>query len=126
MRHRRPHAAAGRLQRAGAAVIVVCKLPSGLDIGGFVLRGAMIGHEDHQKASAEGRERVAGYEVTRDVPSDVWERWHRDNRSGPIVRNGLVAGFTDELEMQAWCQAHRNVRGWAKAPQDGSSMSGIR
>lgn len=107
-------------------MIVACKLPNGLDIGGFVLRGAVLGHEDHQKANAPGRERVAGYEITRDVPDDVWGRWYAENSRGPIVANGLVAGFTDQLEMEAWCHGHRNVRGWAKAPQDGSSAPGIR
>jgi hypothetical protein len=98
-----------------AVMIVVCKLPSGLDIGGFLLRGAMVGHEPWQRAVAPGRERIAGYEVTRDVPDSLWQRWRNENANGPIVQRGLVEGFDDELKMQEWCYAHANVRGWGRA-----------
>jgi len=99
-------------------MIVACKLPSGLDIGGYVLRGSMIGHEDHQKINTPGRERIGGYEITRDVPDDLWERWLRDNRNSPIVGNHLVHGCADEEELTGWCWAHASVRGWTKASQE--------
>ena len=98
-------------------MIVASKLPSGLDIGGFVLRSAMLGHEEHQRARAAGRERVAGYEVTRGVPDALWQRWCADNARGPILANCLVAGFPDgdEQAMIEWCWAHASVRGWMQA-----------
>jgi hypothetical protein len=100
-------------------MIVACKLPNGLDIGGAaVLRGSMIGHEDHQRANAPGRERVAGYEITRDVDAAVWARWLRDNRNSPIVGNHLVHGCADYDELVNWCWAHTAVRGWMKASQE--------
>lgn len=101
-------------------MIVVTKLPNGLDLGdGVIVRGAMLGHEDHQKARAPGRERVAGYEVTRGVPDDAWRRWLGENARGPIVQRRLVAGFADgdEQAMSEFCWANRAVRGWARAPQ---------
>jgi hypothetical protein len=107
-------------------VIVVSKLPNGLDLGdGVVLRKAMLGHEPHQRADATGRERLMGYEITRGVPDWVWERWLKDNARGPIVRNWLVAGFPDEgtvppelpLVLQEFCVRNRHVRGWTQAPQ---------
>lgn len=109
-------------------MIVASKLPHGLDIGGFVLRGAMLGQEEHQRARAPGRERIAGYEITRGVPADIWERWFAQNAKGPIVANRLVAGFTDDDEqgLAAWCWANQHVRGWQQASQDGSTASFAR
>ena len=108
--------------RAGdRALIVASKLPSGLDIGGFVLRPAALGHEEHQVARAPGRERIAGYEITRGVPDDAWRRWRSEQQRGPIVQNFLVEGFEDgdDEGLRAWCWQHAGVRGWARAPQSG-------
>jgi hypothetical protein len=100
-------------------LIVASKLPNGLDIGGFVLRPAMLGHEPHQKARAPGRERIAGYEITRGVPDDLWLRWVMANTSSPIFSLHLVEGFEDgdEEGLREFCHAYRNVRGWAQMPQ---------
>ena len=102
-------------------MIVASKLPSGLDIGGFVLRAAVLGHEAHQRASAPGRERIAGYEITRGVPDALWHRWLASNANSPIVAYNVVAGFADDDTdgLSAWCWAHAKVRGWARATQDG-------
>lgn len=88
----------------------------------------MIGHEDHQKARAPGRERIAGYEITRGVPADIWERWFFENARGPIVQNRLIAGFADDDEqgLAAWCWENQRVRGWSQAAQDGSTSNFAR
>jgi hypothetical protein len=98
-------------------MICASKLPNGLDLGGFVLRPAMIGHEPNQTATAPYRERIAGYEITRSVPDAVWNEWYGRNASGPIVGNGLVFGSNDYDEVAAFCWRNRDVRGWQKAPQ---------
>lgn len=101
--------------------VVALKLGQSLDIGGFVLRGAMVGVEEEHKAHAPGRHRVAGYEITRNVPVEIWERWYNQNASGPIVQNGLVMGFVDngdDGELDAWCWQHGSVKGWQQASQN--------
>ena len=105
-------------------MICVTKLPNGLDIGGFVIRGAMIGHESHQTLNAPGRERIGGYEVTRNVPDDIWNRWFGDNSRGEIIRLKMVAGFPDgdDDALNAFCWANSRVRGWRQATQDASSL----
>ena len=97
-------------------MIVASKLPNGLDLGGFIIKPAMVGHEDHHKARAPGRERIAGYEITRGVPDNIWDRWF--NASSPIVSLRLVAGFKDEDEqgLNEFCWANSKVRGWMQAP----------
>jgi len=110
-------------------MIVASKLPSGLDIGGFVLKPAMIGHEEHQQARASGRERIAGYEITRDVPRHTWECWFADNQRSALITRKLVAGFEDgdEQGLSTFCWENQHVRGWMQAPQDGSMPArGIR
>lgn len=99
-------------------MIVACKLPHGLFIGdGVIIKGAIIGHEEHQKARAPGRERIAGYEITRGVPADVWERWYSENAHSPIILNQLVAGFADDDNqgLNTFCWSNRAVRGWGRA-----------
>ena len=105
--------------------VCASKLGQALDIGGFVLRGAMVGIEDEHKARAPGRERIASYEITRNVPDDIWLRWFGQNANGPIVQRGLVMGFADngdDTELNAWCWAHTHVRGWRQASQGSSSL----
>lgn len=98
-------------------MIVVSKLPNGMRLSDeVVLRPAMIGHEEYQKARAPGRERVAGYEVTRGVPRDVWSEWRGANAASPIIARKLVEGFEDDDEqaMNEFCWANNGVRGWQK------------
>ena len=103
-------------------MIVASKFSNGLDLGGYVLRPAMIGHEDSQKAISPGRERIAGYEITRNVPDAIWQRWEQGNKSSPILLNNLVFGTKDEDELNAFCWQNHSVRGWGKAGQDGSTF----
>ena len=102
---------------------VACKLPNGLNLGNnVVLKGAMIGQE---KANAPNRERVAGYEITRNVPDDVWQRWLGENANSPIIRSKLVMGFRDSGDDQLlneFCWQNAKVRGWSQAPQESSSF----
>ena len=107
--------------------VCVCKLPNGLDLGGFVLKGAAIGLDRHdpKHIHAPDRERLFGYAITRNVPAAIWKRWYADNANGPIVQNGLVMGFPDvgeqlPIELQQFCVTHARVRGDRKAGQDGS------
>lgn len=108
--------------------VVACKLPNGLNIEGFVLKGAAIGidRHDQRQRDEKGRERLGGYEITRGVPASIWESWYKDNKNGPIVQKGLVMGFPDEgngqlpLKLQEFCMTHAGVRGDRRAGQDGS------
>ena len=106
--------------------ICACKLPNGIDLGGFVIRGAAVGLDKHDSNQLDrSRERLFGYEITRGVPDLIWKRWYADNRNGPIVRNGLVMGFPDAgkelpVELQDFCVKHAGVRGNRQAGQDGS------
>lgn len=105
--------------------VVASKLPNGLDLGdGVVLKGAMLGHEDHQKANAPDRERIAGFEITRNVPDDVWNRWFADNRNSPIIRNSLVMGFDspDDQQLNEFCWQNQKVKGWGQATQGNSQF----
>ena len=100
-------------------MIVACRLSNNLDIGGFVLRGNYVGvshtaaaagdpgngASNSLAASAPGRERIAGFEITRNVPDDVWERWEA---RGMYEATGVVHGSNDETELAEWCW--RNVR----------------
>jgi hypothetical protein len=105
-------------------MIVCCKLPNGLNIGGFIIRGAMIGHEDHQLVSAPGRERIASYEITRNVPDDLWQKWYRDNINSPIIQRKLIAGFVDgdDQSLNQFCWENTRITGWMKATQGASSL----
>ena len=105
--------------------VVASKFPNGLDLGGFIVRGAMVGHEPWQKARAPGRTRVAGYEITRGVPDEIWQRWYADNRNGPIVQRKVVMGFPegdDDQAMNEWCWANAQIRGWSQASQGDTSL----
>ena len=109
---------------AALTYVCACKLPNGLNIGGgIILRGAVIGQEEHQLANAPGRERIAGYEITRDIPADIWERWYGENANSPIIHNKLVMGFLkgDDQALNEFCWANVRMRGWRQASQEGSS-----
>jgi hypothetical protein len=112
--------------------ICACKLPSGLDLGGFTIKGISVGLDKHDRnqpnvpGQPPTREVLAGYEITRGVPALIWMRWYRDNVNGPIVQNSLVMGFPDEgnglpIELQQFCVEHARVRGNRQAGQDGST-----
>lgn len=103
-------------------MIVASKLPNGVDIGGFVLKRAILGVDDHLKPNAPGRERIAGYEITRGVPDEIWDRWIRDNANSPIVTGFLVFGTDDETALSQFCWSHSDVKGWSKASQSDWSM----
>jgi hypothetical protein len=98
-------------------IVVACKLPNGLDIGGFVLKGAHSAMLDQTTLKPMGTGQIGGYAITHDVPDDVWERWLRDNRNSPIVTNGLVHGCSDPVELEAWCYWNARVQGTHRAPQ---------
>jgi hypothetical protein len=98
-------------------MICACKLSWGLDLGGFVLKRAMLGPEDGHRANEPGRERIAGYEITRGVPDDVWDRWYAANRNSPIVQNAMVFGSNDMVEVDSWCRRNKNARGTQRAGQ---------
>lgn len=112
---------------------VACRVPNGLDIGGFVLRGnyvgvahtadAAAGRSNALAANAPGRERIAGYEITRDVPDAIWERW---SARAQFEASGTVFGTKSEQELSEWCWRHVRGHGHAHgAPQDGSTSSPI-
>ena len=109
-------------------MIVACRLSNGIDIGsGVVLKGNYVGPEYPARPLPPNppRERIAGFEITRDVPSDVWERWLRGGGE-TIVRAGVAFGTNDEQELTEWCWAHRQGHAHAHgAPRDGSSSPSI-
>jgi hypothetical protein len=84
-------------------LIVASRLSAKLDIGGFVLQGNYVG-PDHP-AGHPSRERIAGFEITRDVPTTLWERWEARTS---FERAGVVFGTEDETALAEWCW--RNVR----------------
>lgn len=96
-------------------MIVACKIWNGLSINGFALKPAVVAPD----RLAAGRERIAGFEITRGVPDHLWEAWYADNRDGPIVRNGLVHGVADTGfdELAGWCWQHIGVSGNQRAGQ---------
>ena len=97
-------------------MIVACKLPNGLNLGdGVVLKGAFI-CPDHP-ANEPGRERIAGYEITRGVPDSVWGRFAASARQFFELR--LVFGTDDEQALNEFCWQNRSVRGWMQAPSSG-------
>lgn len=102
-------------------MIVASRLSSKLDIGGFVIKGNYVGPDF--PANAPTRERIAGCEVTRDVPDAIWERW--EARSA-FEDNGVVHGSTDEQELSEWCwrtvRSHGHAHG---APQSGTQDTPI-
>lgn len=95
-------------------MIVACRISNGLDIGGFLLKGSYVG-PDYPVRGAPGRprERIAGYEITRDVPVHLWECWYAANARGPIVQNGIVFGTDDETALAEFCWANRQEHGHA-------------
>src|ERR1700752_4841185 len=94
-------------------MICACKLSNGLNLGdGVVLKGAFIG--PGYPANAPGRERIAGYEITRNVPDHVWERFA--SSAGAILANKLVFGPNDETALSEFCWQNARVRGWMQAP----------
>jgi hypothetical protein len=98
--------------------VVACRVPNGLDIGsGVVLRGNYVGPEFPAKPvpPAPARERIAGYEITRDVPDDVFERW---TARAQFEASGAVFGSQVDQEVTEWCWAHARSHGHAHgAPQ---------
>lgn len=105
-------------------MICACRLSNGLDLGGgVVLKGNYAGPEHPAQPGPDRppRERIAGYEITRDVPDDVWERWLGGGGSA-IVKAGVVFGTNDEQELSEWCWSHRRGHGHNHGvPQDGST-----
>lgn len=95
-------------------MLCACKLGNGMSLGeGWYLRGAFVGPE--HPANGAGRERIAGYEITRGVPDAVWERFA--SSAGALLEKNLVFGTNDEQELTEFCWRNRAVRGWMQAPQ---------
>lgn len=116
-------------------MIVASRLSYKLDIGGVVLGGnyvgvaqtsdAAAGGQNALAAKAPGRERIAGFEITRDVPNDVWERWEA---RAAFERTGSVYGSEDEQALTEWCwrnvRAHGHAHGAPQGGTDGSPVAG--
>lgn len=100
---------------------VASRLSTGLDIGGFIVKGNFIG--PGFPANTPGRERIAGCEVTRNVPDDVWQSWEA---RASFEARGTVYGSQNEQELSEWCwrsvRSHGHAHG---APQDGTSAMPI-
>lgn len=82
-------------------MIVASRITTGVDIGGFILKGNYVGSE--YPANMPGRERIAGFEITRNVPDVFWDNWGARKQ---FEENGLVFGSNDETALTQWCWAH--------------------
>jgi hypothetical protein len=107
-------------------VIVACRISNGIDIGGFVLKGNYIGPEFPAKPQPPNppRERIAGFEITRNVPTEIWERWVGGGGAS-LVRAGVVFGSDDEVTLAEWCWAHRQAHGHSHGAPQGDANNTV-
>lgn len=77
----------------GNFVIVACKLPSGLNIGGNLIKGQNHVGDDPNVS-------VRGFVLTSNFPRDVWDEWLKINKDSDLVKkHNILAGDTmDEVK----------------------------
>ena len=122
---------------AGAKVTVGCKMPNGLIIRGYrevtvsipvqntgVMRDVK---EFHWSGDTEKDQMtifgtatpfgqmpkcliIGGFAITSDVPKDLWDQWFAANRTGELVKRGLIFAFDRAADAQDHAKAHASTR----------------
>jgi len=87
-------------------VHVACKLPTGLNLDGQIIRGT---------AQGDGRlkppETYGGYVITSNVPEEVWKKWHQANKESVMVRRNLIMADSNLAALKQRAKAHSSTSG---------------
>jgi len=68
-----------------------------------------------------------GFALTHNVDAEFWEKWYEQNKTSPIVRNGLIYASDKQLNIQAHTKDHKDVRsGFERMSPDGDPRAPSR
>jgi hypothetical protein len=97
-------------------MFVGCKIHNGLNIFGHVIDGNHPAHDAEYSRLGIRRPIAGGYQITDNVPDDVWEKWLHENRQSQVVLDKMVLAHKVRIDLEQLCWQNAGVKGSYRAP----------